>query len=191
MTQQPQRLTWALTSRHFRKNHRACSTAEEWECGPREWMTPWICNKEFTCLTRLYGNALYIWLTTQSRSIHLYYTLFFFMEDAPLLLQMSYRFNENCTVAHNGSFSARLNVSLCWNFPFLSPPLLPLLWHSGFTEQLVSEKQGREDQYQRRSVFVWLAGESRFRFPPETQRCFLTWFVFIHTMSGPASLVSK
>lgn len=125
MTQQPQRLTWALTSRHFRKNHRACNTAEEWECGPREWMTPWICNKEFTCLTRLYGNALYIWLTTQSRSIHLYYTLFFFMEDAPLLLQMSYRFNENCTVAHNGSFSARLNVSLCWNFPFLSPPLCP------------------------------------------------------------------
>lgn len=63
------------------------------------------------------------WL--QSPSIHLYYTLFFFMEVAPLLLQMSYCFNENCTVAHNGSFSARLNVSLCWNFPFLSPPLCP------------------------------------------------------------------
>lgn len=88
-------------------------------------MTPWMCNKELTCLAWLYCNALYIWVTTRSPSIHLYYTLFFFMEVAPPLLQMSSCFNENCTVAHNGSFSARLNVSLCWNFPFLFPPFCP------------------------------------------------------------------
>lgn len=39
-------------------------------------------------------------------------------------VQMSGGFNENCNVLHNGRFSARLNVSLCRNFPFLSPPPL-------------------------------------------------------------------
>lgn len=84
MTQWPQALTWALTSRHFQNNQRARNTAEEGECGPQELMTPWKCNKEFTCLTRLYCNSLYIWLTTQSLSILQCYAPFFFMKVAPL-----------------------------------------------------------------------------------------------------------
>lgn len=49
----------------------------------------------------------------------------YFTAAAPLLLWMSEGFNENCTIVHNGCFSARLNVSLSWNFPFLCPPLCP------------------------------------------------------------------
>lgn len=59
---------------------------------------------------------------------------------APLLLRMSEGFDENCAAVHNGSFSDRLNVSLRRNLPFLSSRL-PLLWHGGFSGQLVSENK--------------------------------------------------
>lgn len=78
-----------------------------------------MCNQDFTCLAC--NRLLYIYDTVA----HYSSVLYFFMEAASLVLQMSAGSIESCTVVHNGSFSARLNVSLCWNFSFHSPPLCP------------------------------------------------------------------
>lgn len=93
--------------------------------------------------------------------------------------------------------TARLNLSLGWKHFFpLSSPAAPIVTRRFLASNLFLGKkkkktQGKVDRYQRRGVLCGLLESLSSGFHLKTQRCFLTCFVFILTMNGAASLVSK
>lgn len=127
-------------------------------------------------------------LTTPSLGIHLH------GPPPPPAFSPKQLFHRHAVV-HNGSFFSSQIKPIAGLKTFLSSllPCCPDCDTAVLAKQLVSgkKKQGKVDRYQRRGVLCGLLESLSSGFHLKTQRCFLTCFVFILTMNGAASLVSK
>lgn len=140
--------------------------------------TAWICEEIFPHLVPCSTLLLMIDYTgTLHSAVCITVSFFYNVKVAPPFTHCKchMRFNERGALfSLNESFSARFNVSPYTRFP--SPLSLPLLWHTLWRWKTSLKKT----TMRKKGGLVWLARKSRFRFQPATQKCCLTWFIFIH-----------